>query len=122
MGHPKVGGRVKGTPNKKTQDLETLTRKLKCNPFEILLHFANGDWEALGYDAGVVIKESADGKSTFMEYTISAELRARCAEKACQYLYPKRRAIEVSGEVPLAVRHVEQVDLDERVKQIKGEN
>lgn len=122
MGHPKVGGRVKGTPNRSTQELEALTRKLKCNPFEILIHFAKGDWEALGYDSGVIIKESKDGESTFMEYTISPELRAQCAEKACQYLHPKRKAIEMSGEVPIAVRQVEKIDLDERVKQLKGEN
>jgi hypothetical protein len=88
-------GRPAGSKNKRTLELEALADKHECNPFEVLLLFAKGDWEALGYDSSVIVKEKADGSgSTFMEYTISPELRAKCAEKACEYLFPKRKSVE----------------------------
>lgn len=69
-------GRPKGSPNARTQDLFDITERLECNPFEVLIMFAKGDAEALR------ISE------------ISAELRLRAAKDACDYLFPKRKAIE----------------------------
>ena len=55
---------------------------LGIDPFEVLLFFAGNRWQKLGY-------KSADA--------ISPELRKASAEAASQYLYPKRKAIEVTG-------------------------
>lgn len=77
----KTGGRAKGTPNKKTQDLKAISERLKCDPFEVLLLFAKGDHKALGY------KRKQD---------ISPSLRATCASDACQYLHPKRKSVDVN--------------------------
>lgn len=96
-GQPKApkAGRKKGTLNKKTQDLMELTEKLNCNPFEVLLHFANGDYKALGYEE-TKTKIAADG-TVFQELTIAPELRQKSAKDACEYLFPKRKAIEHTG-------------------------
>lgn len=85
-------GRPKGVPNKRTQDLIELAEKHECNPFEILLLFAKGDFDALGYEKHQ-IRITKDG-GTEMELTISPELRQRSAKDACEYLFPKRKAIE----------------------------
>jgi hypothetical protein len=72
-------GRPKGSPNARTQDLFDITEKLDCNPFEVLILFAKGDIEALGVSE------------------ISPDLRLRAAKDACDYLFPKRKAVEHSS-------------------------
>ena len=79
----KFGGRQKGTPNKKTFDAKLIAEQLDCDPFEILVHFAKGDADALGYKGG----------------TIPPDMRLQAAKEASQYLYPKRKAVEHSGEI-----------------------
>lgn len=80
-GHKKYGGRVKGTPNKKTVAVEQIAAKLGFEPFQMLCHIARGDWEALGLQGPGLI-------------TLEHQIRA--IVEACQYLYPKRKAIEVT--------------------------
>lgn len=87
-------GRPVGSVNKRTLEVEQLCEKHDCNPLEILLMFAKGDWEGLGYDASVYISESDDGTSTKLGYVISPELRVQAAKEACQYLMPKKKSIE----------------------------
>jgi hypothetical protein len=91
-------GRPKGSKNKHTFNAEELAQKFQCEPLEILLLFAMGDWKALGYDSSVEVAESDKG-ATFIKHTISPELRASCAEKACKYLYSQRQAVQMSGEM-----------------------
>lgn len=90
-------GRPKGVPNKRTQDLFELAEKLECNPFEVLLHFAKGDYQALGYEERQ-FKTYGTGEDSYTidELTISPELRQKSAKDACEYLFPKRKAIEHS--------------------------
>jgi len=90
----KTGGRQKGTVNKKTEELMDISKRLKVNPFEILLLFAKGDWKALGYKAETVTKYY--GETSNEEYVISPELRSQSAGKAVEYLYPKRKATEMT--------------------------
>lgn len=70
----KTGGRVKGTPNKKTQDVIDRLKELNCDPIEgmakIALQALNDDDLAL---AGNMYKELA------------------------QYVAPKRKAVEHTG-------------------------
>lgn len=91
---PKSGGRKPGTPNKDATLLAEKAKELKCDPFEILLHFANGDFEALGYEKHQ--DKSTPTGEVFQVLTIDPDLRARCAQKACDFLYPKRKALDIS--------------------------
>lgn len=93
----KFGGRQKGTPNKKTQHLIDIADRLGCDPFEILILFAKGDWETLGYREEKYVASSSD-KGETLKYTIEPAVRAKCAAEAASYLYPKRKAIELSGD------------------------
>lgn len=68
---PPGAGRAKGTPNKKTEMLMEICERMKCNPFEGLVKLA---------------QESED-----------EGIRLGAYKEVCSYLYPKRKAIEVSG-------------------------
>jgi len=71
-GDPKSGGRVKGTPNKSTQDLFDICEKHNCNVFESMVILA--------------VQEPDESK------------KFERLREIAQYLYPKRKAIEVSSE------------------------
>lgn len=92
-GGQKTGGRVAGTANKKTIEVQEIAKNLGVNPFEILLYFAKGDWKKLGYASNTTTRYSVAGEP-YEEDIISPELRSSSASKACEYLYPKRKAIE----------------------------
>lgn len=94
-GGPKTGGRKAGTANKKTVEAQEIADRNGINPFEILVWFAQGNWEKLGYDSQRVTKYGASGLP-YQEDVISPELRQSSAGKAVEYLYPKRKAIEQS--------------------------
>lgn len=97
MNQVKRGGKKRGTKNLRTIELEQRADILGCCPFEILCHFAMGNWEALGYDSKErIVGYTKSGGEITKEY-ITPELRAHCAGEAAQYLHPKRKAIEVSG-------------------------
>jgi hypothetical protein len=70
-GH-KTGGRVAGTPNRKTQEVGELLESLGCNPIEGMARIA-------------------------MNEAHSPELRGRMYAELAQYIAPKRKAVEVSG-------------------------
>jgi hypothetical protein len=95
----KTGGRVKGSKNKHSYNAEEIAQRLGVNPLEILLQFAAGDWEGLGYDSSVTVAESQGGdKGTFIKYTITPELRASSADKACKYLFSAKQALDVMSD------------------------
>ena len=81
-GNPRdVGaGRKKGTPNKSTQTLMEKCEALGCDPFEILIRFALG---GVGLD---------------LDEPVSNDLRQKSAKDAAEYLYPKRKAVELSAD------------------------
>lgn len=95
-GHPKSGGRKKGTPNAKTFNAKAIAEELGVDPFRLLLLFASGDFKSLGYEAELYHAEKPDGTVT-MGYVITPELRAKCASEATKYLYPQRKAVELSN-------------------------
>ena len=109
-------GRKKGVPNKKTQVIEDLLESLNCEPLRILAAVANG--EPLHARIGVGLPGKTAGGSEqdydFVEMEVSPTLdqRIAAAKELCQYVYPKRKAVEHSGpngqEIPvgLAVRFV----------------
>ena len=93
----KFAGRKKGTPNKATQNLMDKCVELDVDPFEILLRFAKGDWEGLGYETKSHATYFSDSGEAVEEDHISAELRAKCAKDACEYIHAKRKAVEISN-------------------------
>lgn len=72
----KTGGRAKGTKNKRTQEVIDILNELDCNPIEGLANVAKIAMEKQDYAlAGNMYKELS------------------------QYMFPKRRAVEVSAEI-----------------------
>lgn len=69
----KTPGRKPGTPNRKTEVLEEICAKNGLNPFEAMVHMAQCD----AYEPA---------------------LRFAALKELCQYLYPKRKALELSGD------------------------
>lgn len=96
-GKPKTpgSGRKKNSINKDSIPLLEKAKELNIDPFEILLHFAAGDWEKLGYESKTITIYGAHNV-TNEEFTIQPGIRAKAAAEACQYLYPKRKSIEFS--------------------------
>jgi hypothetical protein len=71
-GH-KTGGRIAGTPNRKTQEISGLLESLGGNPIEGMARIATNEKN-------------------------SPELRGRMYAELAQYLYPKRKAVELAGD------------------------
>jgi hypothetical protein len=69
----KTGGRSAGTPNRRTREITELLRSLDCNPIEGMVLIAQNEQH-------------------------TPELRGRMFAELAQYLYPKRRATELSAE------------------------
>lgn len=90
---PKTGGRVKGSRNRASMHLMQLAHHNKCNPFQILLLFANGDWKSLGYSSPVI----DNGK--YQQDVITAEMRLKAALEACKYLHPQKKSIAIEEEL-----------------------
>jgi hypothetical protein len=65
----KTGGRVAGTPNRKTREIGELLESLNCNPIEGMVRIA-------------------------MNPEASLELRGRMHAELAQYVYPKRKALD----------------------------
>lgn len=90
-------GRKKGVPNRQTLTVIQKAEELGIDPFKILLYFAAGDWKKLGYESEKYVVSSSD--QGFVEkWTIEPAVRAKSAQEACSYLYPKRKAVELSNE------------------------
>jgi hypothetical protein len=69
-GLTKTGGRKKGTPNKRTQEVTELLDSLGCNPIEGMVKIAE--------DSGVDIS-----------------IRSRMYAELATYIFPKRKAMSV---------------------------
>lgn len=96
-GHKLSPGRKKGVKNKSVVPLQEKVKELGIDPFEILLLFAAGEWKKLNYKNEISIKYNGKGEVIGEDYIIDPSVRARAASEACQYIYPKLKAIEHSG-------------------------
>lgn len=90
-------GRKKGAINKKNVELRERAAKLGIDPFEVLLRFAAGHWEELGYKSEMIVTGYSQAGDAVEDYTITAALRQKSAKDLCEYLYPKLKAVEHSG-------------------------
>lgn len=71
-GHKKIGGRKKGTPNRKTEDMVDQMAKLKLCPLSGLARLID---------------------------EVSPETQVKVYLQLLTYLYPKRKAVEVEAKV-----------------------
>jgi hypothetical protein len=82
LGH-KTGGRKAGTPNRTTREISELLESLGHNPIEAMVQTAT-------------------------DSNASLELRGRMNAELAQYVYPKRKAVEVAADkdAPLVIHRV----------------
>lgn len=106
-GHKLATGRPKGSKNQNRLIVEIIANKYKQHPFEILMNFATGDWQALGYDNETYVLENAAG-GTKIGYTISPEMRLAATKEACQYLVAKRKEEIDEPDNEIEVMDIEQ--------------
>jgi hypothetical protein len=64
----------------------------------VLLYFTSGDWKALGYPSEFTTKFSSKGEA-YDELIIKPEIRMKAASEVCEYLYPKRKALEITEKI-----------------------
>lgn len=92
----KTGGRKRGSANKVNRPAVEKAAELGVDPFEILLHFASGNWKALGYPEktrSIVIQ----GKEVHVD-VIDPDMRLNAAKEASHYILPKRKAVDENGK------------------------
>jgi hypothetical protein len=79
LGH-KTGGRKAGTPNRQTREISELLESLGHNPIEAMVRIAT-------------------------DLNASLELRGRMNAELAQYVYSKRKAVEVASDQDAPVVH-----------------
>ena len=103
-GTPRVGGREKGTPNKKTVELQERVKKF-------MQQQGIKNFDPLVALAGISVDKATPLK-----------LKVESLKELAQYLHPKRRAVEVSGEQTINVQEKEKKikEIDDLLEQLEG--
>ncbi len=91
-GQPKIGGREKGTPNKKSLEFQSILEKHNFNPGEALVEIYKKQMEIFN-----LMREKRPYALT--NASILLEKAGVTVNNICQYVYPRKKAIEHSGEV-----------------------
>ncbi len=117
-GKGRIGGRQKGTPNKRTFDARALAEKIGVDPLEVLLMAAKRDWKGLGYKSSFTKKLSNTGAAIKVD-TIDPYLQIQAAKEAAKFLYPSLKAIEIKGSETNPLEFYLMMDSDERMKRLK---
>lgn len=97
-GRKKTGGRVKGTPNKRTQDVIERLKALNCDPIEGM--------------AKIAAQAMSDGE---------LPLAGQMYKELAQYVAPKRKAVEMTGKDGEAIqteRTILIVDVDGNTEKV----
>lgn len=103
-GHPKWGGRQKGSKNIDRPFLLETARALGADPFEIMILFAAGNYEKL----------------QIRRDQLTPALRLLAAKEAAKYCYQQLKAVEHTGHVDVSPV-IREESLEGRIKKIKGE-
>lgn len=90
MPRPPNSGRKKGTPNKKTVEFQKFLEQNNFSPAEALLQ---------SYKDARAIFERRLKYNNLTGALDALNLATRAAENMAEYIYPKRKAVEHSGEV-----------------------
>lgn len=72
----KTGGRIKGTPNKRTTDIQEMLESLGCSPLESMAKIADDE-------------------------NVDVAIRLSALKDLASYLYPKRKAVELNASVDI---------------------
>jgi hypothetical protein len=99
------GGRQKGTPNKDTTYLVELCEKLNCDPAEILILIAKGDWQSLGYETPMIEKFGVGGVK-IIEHVIQLDHRVDAAKTLMGFIYPKRKSVEIKDDTSSGIKPI----------------
>ena len=92
----KTGGRQKGVINKRSFDARALAEAKGCDPLEILIDIAKGDWAALGYKSAAIKKVNLGIE--YEEVIITLDNRMSAAREAAKYIYPQLKSMELTGK------------------------
>lgn len=76
----KTGGRIAGTPNRKTADVAALLEGLGCSPLESMARIAD-------------------------DATVDVSIRLSALKDLASYIYPKRKAVEINASVEVLKSH-----------------
>lgn len=110
LGHAPTpgGGRPKGSVSKYTRTMIDRLEELGCDTVEITARIAMGDAVGLKMMSaeeralpgvtqdGVIVQESGETRAANL---IPIEMRLKAATELLNYIAPKRKAIEITGEV-----------------------
>lgn len=88
--------RTLGSPNKNKAKPDEIAKRLKCDPFEVLIYFIQGDYKKLGYKSKTEVKYTAKGDA-YESDIITPEMRLNSAKEAVKYLYSQHKAVEHSN-------------------------
>ena len=100
-------GRTKGTPNKRTVEVIERLTALDCDPIAAMAKAVSMDALTLAIEGGYI--DAADAKKDPIGCRVRAcdlyppELRLKMASELAQYVAPKRKAVEHSGEITAIV-------------------
>ena len=104
----RIGGRQKGTPNKRTQEVAEILARLGCDPFTGMATIAlnqlpcgvcRGKGRTKYKVDGEVHERTCESCYGTLFEACSPELRGKMNAELAQYIAPKRKAIEMSGEL-----------------------
>lgn len=87
---PKGAGRPKGTPNKKTLEFQQILADNNFSPGEELVYL---------YKEQMKIFEARKKRGNLAGCLVALEDAQVTVNNICQYVYPKKKAIEHTGEV-----------------------
>lgn len=88
-------GRLKGSKNKHSFQVEEIAQKFDVEPFEVLMMIAVGDWKGLGFDSPNKTSFTSAGIE-YEEPHIKLSDRVQAAKEACKYLYSQKQSVAVS--------------------------
>lgn len=110
----KTGGRQKGTPNKRTQDLLDLAEEMEADPFLFLCKVMKGDLRDFGYafpedeihnpEEEAELHPEDKGRNLSFDKTVGVmlpkhmiplEMRIDAAKELMPYLHAKRKSVEL---------------------------
>ena len=93
---PKNAGRKAGSINKRSFDARALAEAKGCDPLEILIDIAKGDWASLGYESESIKKVNLGIE--YKEAVITLDNRMNAANEAAKYIYPQLKSMELTGK------------------------
>lgn len=100
-GHPRFGGRQKGTLNKRTKFAQDLAAELKVDPVRFMLMLLNSDTvevPVLKNPLTGEVEVGPDGKPLMRQINVPLDLRLDAAKAVAPYVHPRLQATQITGQ------------------------